>query len=473
VTAVLAPPRLDDARPRTESGSSWWRAAPWLVLAAIIVIGAVLRVWWATSFGLSFDEAFTAMAARHSVGGLFSYLRHVDSHPPLDYLIRMPFAHAGASDLAVRMPSIVFSMAALTLFGVWMRDRGRFGLIATAFMAVNGFQVVYGAEARMYALLELLGVAAAMLADHWYRSPRRWHAGVAGTLVLLALCDHASGFLLLGGMLAVAGVRRDRDAWRWRAGVVGGLAVWAPLWGPSMLAQLRGHHSSWIAPTTMRAVFDTIASTVTFQDRITTVVVLAVLGGALVLWRLHRRLAQVWFALGVAPFAAAAVIGLFTPFFLNRTLAVASWAPVVAVAALVDALFRRWRAAGAAALVFVLLLILPSTLLVIQGTWEYDYSSDHVAAMAEPGDVVAVIPAWYRPLIDWRIGVRSPQGARTVHLSGIDDVHAMILRGHPPTGRIWAIAFTGLRESYAGFERCAPDWTDHVMTVSCLRSRTR
>src|SRR4029077_9540135 len=103
--------------------------------------------------------------------------------PPLDYLIRMPFAQAGASDFVLRMPSLVFSIAALALFAVWMRDRGRVGLLATALMACSAFQVSYGGEARMYALLELLGVAAAMLAERWWRTPRPWHAGAAGALV--------------------------------------------------------------------------------------------------------------------------------------------------------------------------------------------------------------------------------------------------------------------------------------------------
>ena len=109
------------------------------------------------------------MTARRSVGGLFSILRQLDSHPPLDYLLRMPFAGSG-SDVLVRLPSVLFSIAALGLFAWWMRDRGRVGLIATALFAVSGFELLYGRQARMYALMELVGVATAVAADHWLRT---------------------------------------------------------------------------------------------------------------------------------------------------------------------------------------------------------------------------------------------------------------------------------------------------------------
>ena len=63
-------------------------AVPGWVLPAIVVLGIALRVWRILSNGLTFDESFTAMAGRLPVGDLLSYLRHNDSHPPLDYLLR-------------------------------------------------------------------------------------------------------------------------------------------------------------------------------------------------------------------------------------------------------------------------------------------------------------------------------------------------------------------------------------------------
>src|SRR5262245_12581727 len=115
--------------PDTEAAGSGPRSAgshTWLV--GLVLLGAAVRAWQLGAFGATFDESFTAMAGRRSVGDLLDYLRAHDSHPPLDYLLRAPIARAGLSDAALRLPSFVFAVAALALFAWWMRDRGRLGL---------------------------------------------------------------------------------------------------------------------------------------------------------------------------------------------------------------------------------------------------------------------------------------------------------------------------------------------------------
>ena len=201
---------------------------------------------WSTVFGLSFDEAFTGMAGRKSLAGLFDFLSHHDSHPPLDYVLRMPLARLGVGDLAFRAPSLVFSVAALALFAWWMRDRGWAGATATALLAVSGFQISYGSEARMYALLELLGVGAAIVAERWIVEPRRWHAWAIGGIVFVGLLDHVSISLLAIGLFLLAGIRNDRAAWRWRCAVALGGVAWAAVWGASFLTQAGEHHPGWI-----------------------------------------------------------------------------------------------------------------------------------------------------------------------------------------------------------------------------------
>jgi uncharacterized membrane protein len=457
--------------PDADQRSTARRTRRW-VLVALVALGAGLRIAWSTNFGLSFDETFTAMAGRWSLGGLLSYLPSHDTHPPLDYLLRVPLARIGAPDLVLRGPSMLFSVAALALFGWWMRDRGIAGVCATGLLAVSGFAISYGTEARMYALLELLGVAAAVLADAWLARPRRWHPWAVGGLVLIGCLDHASTFLLAGALVLLAGVRFDRDAWRWRVGVVAGVAAWAVLWGPEFLQQFRGEQSLWIPTTTPRGFVEAVTSQVTFTDGIVWLVAVAVAAGAVCLARRERRLFTVWAVCGAVPFVVAAAIGIVTPFFLNRTLTLAWWAPALAVGMALDAVWRRWKAIGGALVAVVVLLALPGTVSLLQGTWQYDTSIDRLERSARPGDVVAVVPSWYEQLVDWRIGVRAPLGpTRHVALSGVPDADALLLTSGTPTGRIWLLEFGAARPSLRSYRRCAPTWTYSESRVLCLVPR--
>lgn len=437
-------------------------------LVACVVIGAALRVVWATHYGLSFDETFTAMAGRRSITGLLTYVRDADSHPPLDALLRLPFARAGASDVLLRLPSLVFSIGALALFAWWMRTRGVAGVVATGLFAISGFAIAYGSEARMYALLQLLGVAAAVMADGWLRAPRRAHAIVVGALVLVGCLDHTSMFLLVAGLLALPGFRRDRDAWRWRAGVVVGLGAWAVLWGVSFITQFEGAHASWIPPTTARAVVDAVTSLVTFTDGVAIVVVVAVVGGAIHLARTDRPGFRVWCACGVLPVTLAAAIGAFTPFFLNRTLTLALWAPILAVGVATGAVWERWRPLGVAAILLLAVVAVPGTVTLLRGTWQYDESVGHLESVVRPGDVVAVVPAWYSPLVDWRIAVRAPVGATSRTRVDIPDSIAYRVRGAPATGRIVLLEFGANHPDLARFGRCATTWAYSESRIRCL-----
>ena len=132
-----------------------------------------------------------------------------------------------------RLPSVLCSIAALVVFAVWMRNRGVLGVMATALFALNGFLIHYGREARMYALLELVGVVAAVVCEAWLRSPRRAHlVWRSPSLDLVAVFTHAVGFFLLAGLMCP---RRARGATARRGGGVAAVVlpalVYAVAWG--------------------------------------------------------------------------------------------------------------------------------------------------------------------------------------------------------------------------------------------------
>ncbi len=470
VATVSRPePAPEGARPTGPSTSSKPGATD-VALLGLVGLGAFLRLWHLGSSRLSYDESFTAMAGRMPFTRLIPFLTNNDSHPPLDYLIRAPLAHLGASDFLFRFPSAVFSITALALFAWWMRPRGRVGLIATALFAISTFEIVHGRTARMYAEVELLGVGMAMLADAWMRRPRRWHAPLLGLLVLLGLLTHVSFVLFGAGLFLLPGLRKDRPAWRWRGAIVAGGLGWAALWGPHFLVQTRGGHSDWIPRTTVSTFVSAVGQLVTVNAGLHLLAVLAVIGGGVLLHRRDRRFSRLWMCCFAVPVGLAAFFGLFAPVLIDRTLTATAWAPMFAVALVLDLAIRRFRLLGPVALALVLVVGMQGALRAVYQPTGPNTALNRLAAVVRPGDVVAVTPAYKGVELDWTLGVRSADGvARAVDLDGLGPNRAIALTGKPATGRIWLLDFHANRKPLVlPADQCAKPWMHGSTRVECL-----
>jgi mannosyltransferase len=132
-------------------------------LPVTILVGAILRLYSLGDESLWLDEAITVSVARNmGWWELLTQFPLVDPHPPLYYaVVWLWVTVGGASEWAVRFPSVVAGVAAIALlYGLTDRlfDRWTAGLAAT-FLAVSPFQIWYAQEARMYALTAALAVA--------------------------------------------------------------------------------------------------------------------------------------------------------------------------------------------------------------------------------------------------------------------------------------------------------------------------
>jgi hypothetical protein len=422
------------------------------VIVAVTAIGIVLR-WWALGGPFAtFDESFTGTYSHLPVGSIPSALRAKDSHPPLDYLLRH-FLGGTGDTLALRLPSPVFASVTLLLVAWWMWRRGWFGVAVVTLTSISAFQLLYAHQARMYSLAILCGTALAVCAERWLEEPAaRWRWLMALAMVV-GLFDHSAFLLAAGGALLVPGLRRDAEAWRWRATIVVCIAVWAGVWGPSFLTQSRGDHATWIpytSPSTVASAVNGLADLYTVLQWV--VVGLLALGGWL-LWRQDRTLGRIWLALFVAPLGVAGVIGLHSHFLLTRTLAFAAWAGPLALAAVVE---RARRISGPAVLVTVaaiFIVVVPSIRPAI--SYEEDSATAMRAAqrLVQPGDAVAVYPAWLSPLAIWNLG--APR--RPVVPSGLDGRGAFVfVRGQRPfDGRVWLLEPNAYAMSTEGLEPCS------------------
>ena len=286
----------------------------------------------------------------------------------------------------------------------------------------------------MYAELELLGVGIAMLADRWLRRPTKFHAPLLGALVLVGLYTHVSMFLLAVGLLTLAGVRRDREAWRWRAAIAAAVGIWAVTWGPHFLVQARGGHSSWIPPTTFGTLTTAIARSVTFGPAITLAVVAAVVAGAVIVFFGDRPLWRVWAAASPfpsrSPPGGARRTGGAGPYLHPHGLGtrrrdrvpLRRGAPTAAISS-------AWRHRAAA------FVIVPSADWAIES---HPGPTEPLTALdrrIRPGDIVAVRPTSKAVELEWSLAVRNGLAARSVTLPALPETYALRLGTGPATGR--------------------------------------
>jgi hypothetical protein len=274
-------------------------------------------------------------------------------------------------------------------------------------------------------------------------------------------------FLLGAGLLILAGRRTDRDAWRWRAGLAAGFAAWCVLWGPSFLAQTSGGHSDWIPRTTLDGMVHTYGRLVTYEPGLHALALLAVAAGAVLLVRADRRLGRVWLCCVLVPAALAALTGTVAPVLLDRTLTVASWGPLLAIAFVVAAIVRRSRLVGAVAIAVLVVVMVPPAVRLVTHRSNPDMVLTHISKVARQGDIVAIHSGGRFPEIAWSLGVRRGP-YRVVSVPGLAHTKAMELGTGAPSGRTWLLDWSSHPLPWQPSPRCAPDWFHSGATVSCL-----
>lgn len=337
------------------------RRAFWIVL----ILGTALRLLLIGQAELWYDENFTLILARMPFAQMLQATMG-DVHPPLYYVLIWPLAQIPMlPPWALRIPSALFSIASLALYPRLMYGLsvpGRVQLVSFAFMAMMPMQLHYAQEARMYALLELLVIlaaiavlesrpvllalatagllytqnygtfyvavlAAAVLIVIWQQHDR--HARLMADLHL-ALSNYGLRMMTVVDPLD-ADMRADlRRKWR-RQGiaVLIGVLAWLP-WLPTMLQQasmIQGNY--WIFDTSPGGMLYEIYKlfwAISLATPATNVVGLLLTFGLLILgaWYLLHRRPQSWpviATLAFGPIVLAIIVSLvFQPLLLFRPL---------------------------------------------------------------------------------------------------------------------------------------------------------
>ena len=165
-------------RPFSASDPNPTRAA-WAALAAVTLFALALRLFRLGYQSFWFDEILSWISAQGTPWHVMTQREENTNIPPLYYLVAnavLPLQRWLGLESSLRLPSVVAGVATIPiLYAVVRRWLGRSaGLVAAAVVAVAPFHVWYSQEARPYALLAFLAVAAVTCLQRALDDPERW-----------------------------------------------------------------------------------------------------------------------------------------------------------------------------------------------------------------------------------------------------------------------------------------------------------
>jgi uncharacterized membrane protein len=280
------------------SGPSSERTA-YLLLAALTVVGLVLRFWNLGDWNFQATEMFTYRDSQRPQFGNARPLVYL-----LNYFLVRPLVPLDEFGMRL-VPAIAGTIAIPAVYLLGRRVVGtRAALFAALFVAVNPTQILYSQLARYWSLVFLFCTIApiALFLGFRDRSGRMFVLGVVATV--LAGLSHPVGVLAVGGpaLLLLASLRREQLAKLWghpgvRWGSVALLVVLAlalfrfvPLLQDwiSMHDRMPGY-GQFLLPTQRPPGIRQLLRLTALADTLTIPVTLAALAGVYLLWRDGRH----------------------------------------------------------------------------------------------------------------------------------------------------------------------------------------
>jgi len=222
-----------------------------------VAVGIFFRVYRLGAESLWFDEGYTAWMVSHSAAEIIRLIR-ADTAPPLYYLLLHGWTQIfGRSESGLRSLSVVFSILTILIsIGIARRMLRNPAAVAAAIwlMSLSYLQIWFAREARAYALMGLLGVAAFDgVQRHLARRNRRWLFLLPILLAAAMYTHNMMAPYVLGLLLAWLILPSEHSVRRkiCEMSLVTGIAAllylpWAVLVLPDQMQMIR--HSFWMDP---------------------------------------------------------------------------------------------------------------------------------------------------------------------------------------------------------------------------------
>lgn len=221
------------------------KSKTFLIIFTVAAAMRALLIWQAP---LWYDENFTLILARLPFRDMLTATAG-DVHPPLWYILEWLLYHGPGGVLdhpawVTRIPAMLFSLAALYTFRLLLDDLGlpaRVQLTAFVLMAVLPMQLWYAQEARMYAMLEFLVLAALL-----FSLRGKWFALFLSALAMLYTQNYAVFFLASIGIVILVRYRLSPRTYKTAAAMLAAVVLYLPWLNvlASQMADVQSRH--WI-----------------------------------------------------------------------------------------------------------------------------------------------------------------------------------------------------------------------------------
>jgi mannosyltransferase len=406
-------------------------ASFWLLTGFICLLGLALRLPTLSTRSLWLDEAYTAWFSQLGLTELWTDVPLYETHPPFYYtLIKAWTLVFGTSEVALRSPSVIASVATLALAALSGRilRAGRWGdyaaLFAALLLAVNRAHIFYAQSARPYALQTLVALIAILAAIRLVQVmnsgdgklerldwlPPATALGLAAGVMLWL--HNTAIFIALGiwaGLAAVILLYSSADRTRNLVIVVltgiASLAIWSPFL-PYFLRQSATMHSMsfWVqkSPSDFWSAWIYLAGG---NAPAIPVIAAAVLGFVSV-WRRQKAVALfVAIVLLLPLYAVVTISHTIKPIYVSRLF---EWmAPPLMLLVGCGVFASRFSGYLRLALAVAALGLSVVSTLEVRRYEDWRVIVQTIAAEAEPGDVVIASPTESDPLLRYYAGKMS------------------------------------------------------------------
>lgn len=228
-----------------------------ILLWAITVLGAILRLWALNGKSFWLDEIASVVIAKMPGNSFWHWLWTEEGNMALYYVMLRPWLEIHVGEGTIRLLSVlpgIASVPVMYLLGRRLFGRAA-GLLAAVLLALNACAVVYSQEARGYSWL-LLGTIVSTY--YFVRLIDRPSMSVAFAYAIAAgvtFYFHYFGLLVpLGHAISLLVLARERRPWKqlWFAAAI--LVVFAApvLW---MIRAQPGRHLDWVAKPSLLEMY--------------------------------------------------------------------------------------------------------------------------------------------------------------------------------------------------------------------------